>query len=56
MSTCSSIQPVAYGGGLLLFEDLSDVLQLELVGARTFDAVLHIYLPTGASGGDTLGR
>jgi dihydrofolate reductase len=41
------IKPVAYGGGLPVFRDLPDALQLDLVEARAFDtgAVLHVYEP-----------
>lgn len=38
------IQPVAFGGGLPMFRDLREPLQLELVEARKFDStVLHVY-------------
>jgi dihydrofolate reductase len=42
------IKPVAYGGGLPIFRDLPDALQLDLVEARIFDGgvVLHRYAPT----------
>lgn len=41
------INPVAYGGGLPIFHDLPDALQLDLIEARTFDGgvVLHRYEP-----------
>jgi dihydrofolate reductase len=39
------IHPVAFGGGLPLFRDLPEALQLELLDAKTFDTgtVLHVY-------------
>jgi dihydrofolate reductase len=42
------IHPVAFGGGLAMFQDLSDALRLELLEARTFDTgtVLHVYKPS----------
>jgi len=42
------INPVAFGGGLPMFQDLSDALRLELLEARTFDTgtVLHVYKPS----------
>jgi len=42
------IHPVAFGGGLPMFQDLRDALRLELLEARTFDTgtVLHIYEPS----------
>jgi dihydrofolate reductase len=42
------IHPVAFGGGLPMFRDLPNALQLKLLEARTFDngTVLHIYEPT----------
>jgi dihydrofolate reductase len=42
-------QPVAYGGGLPLFGDLSDALHLSVVEATTFSSgtMLHIYTPRG---------
>jgi len=42
------IHPVAFGGGLPLFRDLSDALRLDLFEARTFDSgtVLHVYEPS----------
>jgi dihydrofolate reductase len=41
------VKPVAYGGGLPIFRDLPEALQLDLVEARTFDGgvVLHRYEP-----------
>ena len=44
------IKPVAYGGGLSIFRDLPDALQLDLIEARTFDGgvVLHRYEPASA--------
>jgi dihydrofolate reductase len=41
------IKPAAYGGGLPLFRDLPEALQLDLIEARTFDCgvVLHRYEP-----------
>jgi dihydrofolate reductase len=41
------INPVALGGGLPLFKDLSAPIRLRLVEATTYatDAVLHIYRP-----------
>lgn len=42
-------QPVAYGGGLALFADLSDALHLSVVEVATFSSgtMLHIYAPRG---------
>jgi dihydrofolate reductase len=39
------IHPVAFGGGLPLFRDLPEALQLELLDAKTFatGTVLHVY-------------
>lgn len=41
------IRPVAFGGGLPMFRDLPDALELDLVEARTFDdgTALHVYKP-----------
>ncbi len=48
------IKPVAYGGGLSIFRDLPDALQLDLIEVREFDSgvVLHRYEP--ASDGSAL--
>jgi dihydrofolate reductase len=45
-------QPVAYGGGLPLFRDLSDALHLTVMEATTFSSgtMLHIYTPKGWGG------
>jgi dihydrofolate reductase len=42
------IHPVAFGGGLPMFCNLPEALQLELLEAQTFDTgtVLHIYQPS----------
>jgi hypothetical protein len=41
---------VAYGGGLPIFRDLPEALQLDLIEARTFDrgVILHRYEPAFA--------
>jgi dihydrofolate reductase len=45
------IKPLAYGGGLPIFRDLPDALQLNLIEARTFDGsvILHRYEPVAQS-------
>jgi dihydrofolate reductase len=45
-------QPVAYGGGLSLFQDLPDALHLEIVETTTFASgtMRHIYVPRGWGG------
>jgi dihydrofolate reductase len=42
-------QPVAYGGGAPIFNDLRDALHLRLVAATTYSTgtMLHIYEPRG---------
>ncbi len=44
------LQPVALGGGLPLFKDLTAPLRLELVDAQTYEtgAALHVYRPAPA--------
>jgi dihydrofolate reductase len=42
-------QPVAYGGGLSIFDDLPDALHLEVVATTTYGSgtALHVYQPRG---------
>jgi dihydrofolate reductase len=44
------ILPVAFGGGLPMFRDLPEALQLDLVEAETFEngIALHVYRPATA--------